>query len=38
MLKWDKPHQEKGMHSKIQHLLLGPYLVVEKLGLGMYKL
>jgi hypothetical protein len=38
VLKWDKPHEEKGKHSKFQKLWLGPYLVVEKLGLGTYRL
>jgi hypothetical protein len=32
VLKWDKPHEGKGEHSKFQNLWLGPFLVTEKLG------
>jgi hypothetical protein len=38
ILEWDKPHKEKGNHTKFQHLCLSPYLVVKKLGLGMYRI
>ena len=38
MLKWDKPDGEKVKNSKFQRLWLGPYLVVEKLGLSTYRL
>jgi len=30
VLKWDKPHEEKGKHFKFQQLWLGPHLVVRK--------
>ena len=32
VLKWDKPHEDKGKHSKFQKLWLGPYLIEEKIG------
>jgi hypothetical protein len=32
VLKWDKPHEGKGEHTKFQNLWLGPFLIVEKLG------
>ena len=38
VLKWDKPHDEKRKHTKFQHLWVGPYQIVEKLGLSTYKL
>lgn len=38
VLKWDKIHEGKGKHMKFQQLWLGPFLIVEKLGLGTYKL
>jgi hypothetical protein len=30
-LKWDKPHEGKGEHTKFQNLFLGPFLIAEKL-------
>ena len=38
VLKWDNPHAEKGKHTKLQHLWIGPYLVTKELGLSTYKL
>jgi hypothetical protein len=38
VLKWDKPHEDKGKHSKFQQLWLGPFIIKENIGLGMYKL
>jgi hypothetical protein len=38
VLKWDKPHEDKGKHSKFQHLWLGPYLIEEKIGQGTFRL
>ena len=38
VLKWDHPHDEKGKHTKFQHLWVGPYQIAEKLGLSTYKL
>lgn len=38
VLKWDKSSEPKGNHSKFQHLWLGPFQVIEKLGKGTYKL
>ena len=38
VLKWDHPHDEKGKHTKFQHLWIGPYHIVEKLGPSTYKL
>jgi transposase InsO family protein len=32
VLKWDKPHEGKGEHTKFQNLWLGPFLIAEKLG------
>ena len=32
VLKWDKPHEGKGEHTKLQNLWLGPFLIIEKLG------
>jgi hypothetical protein len=32
VLKWDKAHEEKGKHTKFQHLWLGPFLIAKKLG------
>jgi transposase InsO family protein len=32
ILKWDKPHEGKGEHTKFQNLWLGPFLIAEKLG------
>jgi hypothetical protein len=38
VLKWDKPHEDKGKHSKFQQLWLGPFIIKEKIGLGTYHL
>jgi hypothetical protein len=38
VLKWDKPHEDKGKHSKFQQLWLGPYLIKEKIGQGTFRL
>ena len=38
VLKWDKAHEDKGKHSKFQQMWLGPVMVKEKIGLGMYRL
>ena len=38
VLKWDHPHDEKGKHTKFQHLWVGPYYIAEKLGPSTYKL
>jgi hypothetical protein len=38
VLKWDKPHEGKGEHSKFQNLWLGPFLVAEKLGPNSFRL
>jgi hypothetical protein len=38
VLKWDKPHEGKGEHSRFQNLWLGPFLVVEKLGPNSFHL
>jgi len=38
VMKWDKPHEEKGKHSKFQQMWLGPFLVKEKIVLGTYRL
>ena len=38
VLKWDHPHDEKGKHTKFQHLWIGPFQIVEKLGPSTYKL
>jgi hypothetical protein len=32
VLKWDKPHEGKGEHTKFQILWLGPFLIAKKLG------
>ena len=32
VLKWDHPHDEKGKHTKFQHLWIVPYLITEKFG------
>jgi hypothetical protein len=37
VLKWDKPHEDKGKHSKFQQLWLGPYMIKEKIGQGTYQ-
>eukprot|EP00253_Pinus_taeda_P016302 PITA_16302 len=38
VLKWDKLNEPKGKHTKFQHLWLGLFQVVEKIGQGTYKL
>jgi hypothetical protein len=35
-LKWDKAHEEKGKHTKFQKLWLGPFQIIEKVGLSTY--
>jgi hypothetical protein len=37
-LKWDKPHEGKGEHTKFQNLWLGPFLVAEKLCPSSFQL
>jgi hypothetical protein len=32
VLKWDKPHDGKGEHTKFQNLWLGPFVIAKKLG------
>jgi hypothetical protein len=36
VLKWDKPHEDKGKHSKFKQLWLGPFVIRENIGLGTY--
>ena len=38
VLKWDKLSEPKGKHTEFQHLWLGPFQVVEKIGQGTYRL
>jgi hypothetical protein len=38
VLKWDKPHEGKGEHTKFQNLWLGPFLIAEKLGPTPFRL
>ena len=38
VLKWDHPHDENGKHTKFQHMWIGPFQIVEKLGPSTYKL
>jgi hypothetical protein len=38
VLKWDKPHEGKGEHTKFQNLWLGPFFIVEKLGPSSFRL
>eukprot|EP00253_Pinus_taeda_P031038 PITA_31038 len=38
VLKWDKLNEPKGKHTKFQHLWLGPFQVVKKIGQGTYRL
>jgi transposase InsO family protein len=38
ILKWDKPHEGKGEHTKFQNLWLGPFLIAEKLGPSSFHL
>jgi hypothetical protein len=36
VLKWDKINDPKGKHSKFQNMWLGPFEIVEKIGIGTY--
>ena len=36
VLKSYQPHEEKARHTKFQELWLGPYVTIEKLGVGTY--
>jgi hypothetical protein len=38
VLKWDKPHEGKGEHTKFQNLWLGPFLIAEKSGPSLFRL
>jgi transposase InsO family protein len=38
ILKWDKPHEGKGEHTKFQNLWLGPFFIAEKLGPSSFRL
>eukprot|EP00253_Pinus_taeda_P023187 PITA_23187 len=38
VLSWDKLSEPKGKHTKFQHLWLGPFQVIEKIGQGTYRL
>ena len=38
VLKWDRRHDDKGKHTKFQHLWVGPFQIAEKLGRSTYKL
>jgi hypothetical protein len=38
VLKWDRENESKGKHSKFQNLWLRPFQVVEKIGVGTYRL
>lgn len=38
VLKCDKLNEPKDKHTKFQHLWLGPFQVVEKIGQGTYRL
>jgi len=38
VLKWDKSHEDKGKHTKLQSLWIGPYRVHEKPGQHIYHL
>ena len=38
VLKWDRPHDEKGKHTKFQQLWVVPFQIAEKLGPSTYKL
>jgi hypothetical protein len=38
VLKWDKPHEGKGEHTKFQNLWLGPFVIAEKLGPSIFRL
>jgi len=36
VLKWDKSNEEKGKHTKFQKSWLGPFEIIEKLGLSTF--
>ena len=38
VLKWDHPYDEKGKHTKFQHLWIGSFQIVENLGPSTYML
>jgi len=38
VLKWDKPHEDKGKHMKFQSLWIGQYIVHNNLGPYTYHL
>jgi hypothetical protein len=38
VLKWDKPHEGKGEHTKFQNLWLGPFLIAKNLGPSSFRL
>ena len=38
VMKWGHPHDEKGKHTKFQHLWIGPFQIAKKLGPSNYKL
>ena len=38
VLKWDKAHEEKCKHTKFQRLWLGPFQIIEKIGLSTFLL
>ena len=38
VLKWDKAHEEKGKHTKLQRMWLGPFQIVEIIGPSTFML
>jgi hypothetical protein len=38
ILKWDKPHEGKGEHTKFQNLWLGPFIIAKKPGPSSFHL
>ena len=38
VLKWDKAHEEKGKHTKFQRMWLGPFQIIEVIGLSTFML
>ena len=38
VLKWDHLHDERGKHTKFQHLWVSPFLIAAKLGSSTYKI
>jgi hypothetical protein len=38
VLKWEKPHEGKGEHTKFQNLWLGPFLIAKRLGPSSFRL